>query len=79
MREVVARLKRLEDINLDDFVSSFLKEQSIAKASASFTEHAADVTRFLAETGEEWREDYMATVAMLFNRKKSEYVQLLLS
>ncbi len=78
-KNVLARLKRNESMDLDGFVSSFLKEKSIAKASASFAEHAADVTRFLAENGEEWREDYMVTVALLFDMKKSEYVQLLLS
>lgn len=78
-RSIVAKLKRNIDIDLDGFVTAFLKEQSIAKASASFAEHAADITRFLAENGEEWREDYMVTVALLFDVKSSEYVQLLLS
>lgn len=79
MRDTLAKLKRKEQINIDDFIAAFLKERNLARLTSSFAEHAQEVFNYFETHAKEWREDYMITVALLFDRKKDEYVNILLS
>jgi hypothetical protein len=78
MRDTLAKLKRKEQISIDDFVTAFLKEKSISALTGSFAEHAQAIFDYFKTHAEEWREDYMVTIALLFDKKKDEYVNLLL-
>ena len=79
MREVLSKLKNQEEINIDDFVMACINEKNLQEAFAPFKDHVNDIMRCMTERDRavEWRDDYMITVAMLFERNKHYYVALL--
>lgn len=79
MREVLSKLKKNEAIDIDDFIVACLDERNLEDAFAPFKEHLGDIVKCLTERDKavEWRDDYMVTVALLFDRRKDHYVALL--